>query len=52
MCLLRLLNDADAHDQERIETLPVLRLHEGPEARLEELQVQVGAGRRDREVCR
>jgi hypothetical protein len=52
MCLLRLFDDADAHDQERIETLPLLRLHEGPEAWLEELQVQVGAGRRDREVCR
>ncbi len=45
MRLLRLFDDADAHDQERIETLPLLCLHEGAEAWLEELQVQVSAGR-------
>ncbi len=52
MCLLRLFDDADTYDQERIETLPLLCLHEGPEAWLEELQVEVRAGCRDREVRR
>ena len=37
-------------DQEWHQTLSLLRLHEGSEARLEKLQIEVGAGRRDREV--
>ncbi len=45
MRLLRLFDDADSHDKERIETLPLLRLHEGSEARLEKLQIEVGTGR-------
>ncbi len=50
MRLLRLFDDADAYDQKRNQTLSLLRLHEGPETWLEELQNQVRVGRRDREV--
>ncbi len=41
---LRLFDDADAYDQEWHQALPLLRLHEGSEARLEKLQIEVGAG--------